>query len=136
MRELNKSFIFIVIVTGMVTLSMVLSGCSKHTEKAEDVRPVRAIKLDAAQQQVIAEYSGSVQPRVESRLGFRVGGKILTRKVDVGSLVKPGQVLMQLDPQDLQLAKTQAQANLTTAKTNLELATTELKRYQELRTTN
>lgn len=136
MSELNKSFVFMVIVTGMLALSLVLSGCSKQTEKAEDIRPVRAIKLDAAQQQVIAEYSGSVQPRIESRLGFRVSGKILTRKVDVGTLVKPGQVLMQLDPQDLQLAKTQAQANLTTAKTNFELATIELKRYQELRKTN
>lgn len=132
-HKFNK---YVVAASSIFALSLMLSGCSKHAEKTEDIRPVRAIKLDAAQQQVIAEYSGSVQPRVESRLGFRVSGKILTRKVDVGTLVKPGQVLMQLDPQDLQLAKTQAQANLTAAKTNLDLAKTELKRYQELRKTN
>ncbi len=113
-----------------------LAACSKAPEKMEDVRPVRAITLSAAQQQVVAEYSGSVQARVESQLGFRVSGKIQQRKVDVGSIVKPGQVLMQLDPQDLQLAQTQAQANLKAAQSNYELANFELKRYEDLRKTN
>jgi RND family efflux transporter MFP subunit len=96
---------------------------------------VRAIVLDAAQQQVKTEYSGNVQARIESYLAFRVSGKIQTRKVDVGSLVKPGQVLMQLDPQDLRLAQTQAEANFKAAKSNFELAEFELKRYQDLRKT-
>jgi membrane fusion protein, multidrug efflux system len=113
-----------------------LAACSKAPSKTEDVRPVRAITLSAAQQQLVAEYSGNVQARVESQLGFRVSGKIQQRKVDVGSLVKPGQVLMQLDPQDLQLAQTQAQANLKAAQSNYELAGFELKRYEDLRKTN
>lgn len=113
-----------------------LVACSKAPQKTEDVRPVRAITLSAAQQQVVAEYSGNVQARVESQLGFRVSGKIQQRKVDVGSIVKPGQVLMQLDPQDLQLAQTQAQANLRAAQSNYELANFELKRYEDLRKTN
>ncbi len=114
----------------------VLAGCGKTADLAEDVRPVRAIQLAAAQQQVTAEYSGNVQARVESQLGFRIGGKIQARKVDVGSLVKPGQVLMQLDPQDLRLAQIQAEASFKSAKSNFELAEFELKRYQELRKTN
>lgn len=113
-----------------------LAACSKQAGKEEDVRPVRAIQLVAAQQQVKAEYSGNVQARVESYLGFRVSGKIQTRKVDVGAQVKPGQVLMQLDPQDLRLAQTQAEANFKAAKSNFELAEFELKRFQELRKTN
>lgn len=113
-----------------------LAACSKAPEKTEDVRPVRAITLSATQQQVVAEYSGSVQARVESQLGFRVSGKIQQRKVDVGSIVKPGQVLMQLDPQDLQLAQAQAQANLKAAQSNYELANFELKRYEDLHKTN
>ena len=113
-----------------------LSACSKQPEKIEDVRPVRAIQLSAEQQEVVAEYSGNVQARVESHLAFRVGGKIQTRKVDVGSLVKPGQLLMALDPQDLRLAQAQAQANLKASQSNFELAEFELKRFQELRKTN
>jgi len=119
-----------------LALAASLAACSKAPEKTQDIRPVRAITLSAAQQQVVAEYSGSVQARVQSQLGFRVSGKIQQRKVDVGSIVKPGQVLMQLDPQDLQLAQTQAQANLKAAQSNYELANFELKRYEDLRKTN
>jgi membrane fusion protein, multidrug efflux system len=65
-------------------LAILVTSCSKQVEKVEDVRPVRAIQINAAQQQVMAEYSGNIQARVESHLGFRVGGKIQTRQVDVG----------------------------------------------------
>jgi RND family efflux transporter MFP subunit len=110
-----------------------LGACSKPAEKTEDIRPVRAISLVSSDIDVNAEFSGEVRARVESRLGFRVGGKIVSRKVDVGTLVKKGQVLMQLDPQDLQLSQAQALANLRAAETNRDLAKAELQRYQELR---
>ena len=110
-----------------------LAGCAKPPEKTEDIRPVRAIKLASSDIDVNAEFSGEVRARVESRLGFRVGGKIVSRKVDVGTLVRHGQVLMQLDPQDLQLSQAQALANLRAAETNRDLAKAELQRYQELR---
>lgn len=111
----------------------VLSACSRQAEKTEDIRPVRAISLVSSDVDVNAEFSGEVKARVESRLGFRVGGKIVSRKVDVGTLVKKGQVLMQLDPQDLQLSQAQSLANLRAAETNRDLAKAELQRYQELR---
>ncbi|WP_332856603.1 efflux RND transporter periplasmic adaptor subunit [Duganella sp. S19_KUP01_CR8] len=119
-----------------VLTAAVLAGCSKPAEKTEDIRPVRAIVLASNDVDVNAEFSGEVRARVESRLAFRVGGKIVTRKVDVGTLVKHGQVLMQLDPQDLQLAQAQALAGLRAAETNRDLAKAELKRYQELRSKN
>lgn len=131
MRKLSTNF---VLLLGFSAVAFV--GCSKPVEKGDEPRPVRAIALSAGQQQVIAEYSGNVQARVESRLGFRVSGKIQARKVDVGTVVKPGQVLMQLDPQDLQLAQVQAQANFKAAQSNFELADFEVKRYQDLRKTN
>jgi RND family efflux transporter MFP subunit len=110
-----------------------LGACSKQAEKTEDIRPVRAISLVSSDVDVNAEFSGEVRARVESRLGFRVGGKIVSRKVDVGTLVSKGQVLMQLDPQDLQLSQAQSLANLRAAETNRDLAKAELQRYQELR---
>ena len=117
----------------LLIISVVLAACSKPAEKTEDVRPVRVIKLVSSDVDVNAEFSGEVRARVESRLGFRVGGKIVSRKVDVGTLVKHGQVLMQLDPQDLQLSQAQALAGLRAAETNRDLAKAELQRYQELR---
>jgi RND family efflux transporter MFP subunit len=117
-------------------LIALLVACSKDAPPPEDVRPVRAVTLAAGGVHATAEFSGDVRPRYESRLGFRVGGKISARKVDVGSSVKRGTVLMQLDPQDLRLGQAQAQASLRAAQTNADLARAELKRYQDLRSQN
>lgn len=85
---------------------------------------------------VNAEFAGEVRARVESKLGFRVGGKIVSRKVDVGMPVKRGQVLMALDPQDLQLSQAQAMAALRSAETSRDLAQADAQRYRELRSKN
>lgn len=124
------------IVLPVVMTLALLAGCSRSGPPAEDVRPVRALTLATGTVGSSAEFSGDVRPRYESRLGFRVGGKISARKVDVGTVVKRGQVLMQLDPQDLRLGQAQAQANLRAAQTNYELARADLKRYQDLRSQN
>ncbi|UGQ48513.1 efflux RND transporter periplasmic adaptor subunit [Massilia endophytica] len=117
-------------------LAALLAACSKPAEKTEDIRPVRAIVLKSSDVDVDDQFSGEVRARVESRLGFRVGGKIVSRKVDVGTTVKRGQVLMQLDPQDLKLSQAQALASLRAAETNRDFARAELKRYQDLKTQN
>ena len=123
-------------VLALMATAALLAACSKPAEKSEDIRPVRAMVLTGSDIDVNAEFSGEVRARVESRLGFRVGGKIVSRKVDVGTLVKRGQVLMQLDPQDFKLSEAQALAGLRAAETNRDLAAAELKRYQELRSKN
>ncbi|GGZ00510.1 efflux RND transporter periplasmic adaptor subunit [Pseudoduganella plicata] len=120
----------------LVAAAALLAACSRPAEKTEDIRPVRAIVLASSNVDVDAEFSGEVRPRYESRLGFRVAGKIVARKVEVGSTVKKGQVLMQLDPQDLQLSQAQALASLRAAETSRDLADAELKRYRELRAQN
>ncbi len=116
--------------------ALLLAACSKEAPKTEDIRPVRAMVLQSSDIDVNAEFSGEVRSRVESRLGFRVGGKIISRKVDVGSIVKRGQALMDLDPQDLKLSQAQSMAALRAAETTRDLASAELKRYQELREKN
>ncbi|MDM5181140.1 efflux RND transporter periplasmic adaptor subunit [Massilia sp. DJPM01] len=123
-------------VLSAAVMAALLAACSKPVEKTEDIRPVRALVLTSSSVGVNAEFAGEVRARVESRLGFRVGGKITGRKVDPGTVVKKGQVLMQLDPQDLQLSQAQAKANLRAAETGRDLAKAELKRYQELRVKN
>ena len=114
----------------------VLVACSKPAPPAEDVRPVRVITLatDTAGERL--EFSGDVRPRYESQLGFRVGGKIVERKVDVGATVKRGDVLMRLDPQDLRLAESQARATLRAAETERDLARADYKRHVDLRAQN
>lgn len=128
--------ISLVPIVSLCAAAALLSACSRPAEKSEDIRPVRVLVLNSTNAAIKAEFPGEVRARVESRLGFRVGGKIVARKVDVGAMVKRGQVLMQLDPQDLQLAQAQALAGLRAAETNRDLARAELKRYQELRDKN
>ncbi|HEX8612378.1 MAG TPA: efflux RND transporter periplasmic adaptor subunit [Telluria sp.] len=123
-------------ILSAAVVAALLAACSKPAEKKEDIRPVRAMVLSSSTVGVNAEFAGEVRARVESRLGFRVGGKITARKVDPGTVVKKGQVLMQLDPQDLKLSQAQAKANLRAAETGRDLAKAELKRYQELRVKN
>lgn len=113
-----------------------LAACSKPVEKTEDIRPVRVVVLASSDIDVNAEFAGEVRARIESRLGFRVGGKIVSRKVDVGTLVKRGQVLMALDPQDLQLSQAQAMAALRSSETSRDLAQADVQRYRELRSKN
>ncbi|WP_338762232.1 efflux RND transporter periplasmic adaptor subunit [Massilia sp. METH4] len=116
--------------------AVLLAACSKPPEKTEDIRPVRAIVLQSSDVDVNAEFSGEVRARYQSQLGFRVPGKIVTRKVDVGTVVRKGQALMQLDPQDLRLGQAQALATLRAAETTRDLAAADVKRYRELRAQN
>lgn len=113
-----------------------LAGCSKKVEQSEDIRPVRTLTLAPGSTEASMELSGEVVPRYESRLGFHVGGKIIARKVEVGSVVKRGQVLMQLDATDLQLSQAQAKAAVSGADSQLALARADLERYRELRAKN
>ena len=117
-------------------LCLVLASCSRPVEKVEEIRPVRAMVVAAGTGKTIIELAGEIQPRYESQLGFRVGGKLIARKVEVGTLVKRGQVLMQLDPLDLQLAQSQAKAAVSATESSLALAKADLDRYRELRQKN
>lgn len=119
-----------------LSLTLLLSACGKEEKKVDDIRPVRAIVVAASSVAVDAEFSGEVRSRVESRLGFRVPGKITVRKVDPGTVVRRGQVLMQLDPQDLRLAQAQSMAGLRSAETTRDLARADLQRFEELRAKN
>ncbi|WP_026354243.1 efflux RND transporter periplasmic adaptor subunit [Massilia niastensis] len=114
----------------------VLAACSKPAPRTEDIRPVRVVTLSLDAVGERAEFSGEVRPRYESRLGFRVGGKIVERKVDVGAAVRRGQVLMRLDPQDLRLAENQARASLRAAETERDLARADYQRHVDLRARN
>jgi RND family efflux transporter MFP subunit len=78
------------------------------------------------------EFAGEVKPRVESRLGFRVGGKVVARRVEVGAKVRAGEVLAQLDIQDYKLAADAARAQVGAASTNRDLASADFKRYKGL----
>lgn len=122
---------------GLLLLAcLFLQACSKPTTAEEPVRAVKVLTVGLDAMQSGFEYAGEVRPRVESRLGFRVSGKLLRRTVDLGQRVKAGEVLAQLDPQDFKLAADGARAQLAAVATNRDLALADYKRYKELRDQN
>jgi multidrug efflux system membrane fusion protein len=116
---------------------VVLAACTEAAEKkAEDVRTVRVLKVGAAEGARRIEYAGEVRPRHETRLAFRVPGKITERAVEVGSIVKAGQIVARLDAADLSLAAASAAAQLASIEAERNLAEADFKRYADLRAKN
>lgn len=113
-----------------------LAGCSRPEPAAEPVRAVKVITVGASALQSGPEFSGEVRPRVESRLGFRVAGKITRRQAELGQRVTAGTVLAQLDPQDYRLAADAARAQVAAAATQRDLAAADFKRFEALRAQN
>ncbi len=116
----------------LTTLSAaVLAACSPPPQPTETTRPVKAVKVEAGGD-VLATYAGEVRARYETRLGFRVGGKLAARLVEVGSSVKAGQVLARLDDADLQLSRAGYEAQRAAAQHDEKLARADFQRFDEL----
>jgi RND family efflux transporter MFP subunit len=113
-----------------------LVGCSRPEAPPEPVRAVKVMTVTASGLQAGLEFSGEVRPRIESRLGFRVAGKIIRRQAEVGQHVRAGAVLAQLDPQDYRLAAEAARAQVVAAATNRDLAAADFRRYVKLKEQN
>ena len=105
------------LLAGWLTLALMTGGCSKPAAKDARLQSPRAevFKAEAADSNS-RTFTGIVEARVQSDLGFRVGGKILERSVDVGQRVQKGQILMRLDPVDLKLSFAAQQANVEAAR--------------------
>ncbi|MFM6990977.1 MAG: efflux RND transporter periplasmic adaptor subunit [Rhodoferax sp.] len=119
-----------------LALLVVLSACSKPAPPEEPLRAVKVMVVAADGIRSGLEYAAEVRPRTESRLGFRVSGKLLRRMVDVGQHVNAGQPLAQLDPQDYKLSVDAAKAQLAAAVANRDLAASDFKRFKDLRDQN
>jgi multidrug efflux system membrane fusion protein len=119
-------------IAAVVVCMAVLAGCSRDAPVVEDVRPVQVQKIVRGDYEARVTYSGDVRARFETALGFRVGGKLVERYVDVGSEVKPGTLLARLDAQDLQLNTLSAQSQLAAAQSDFDQARADLARYKEL----
>ena len=102
----------------MAASAAMLLACSKTAPPEEPIRAVRVLTVGVDAFSANHEFAGEVRAKVESRLGFRVGGKIIKRQAELGQHVNAGQVLAQLDPQDYKLAADACRAQLRVAATN------------------
>ena len=119
----------------LLLLHMIASLGACKAEKAADeevVRPVKVAILAPASSGRVLTYSGVVRARVESAVGFRVSGKIVERRVNIGDRLDAGQVIARLDDTDLKLAEGSAKSTLNAARTRRDVASINLERAKPL----
>ena len=109
----------------------VLTGCGSDTAQEAPPPLVRTITVSEAPA-AEAGYTGTVRGRYETRLAFQVGGQILSRNVDAGARVHAGDVLMAIDARDVQQQTNVTGAAVSSARAQLQLARTNLARYEQL----
>jgi RND family efflux transporter MFP subunit len=110
-----------------------LLACSPAPNVQAPVRAVKVIEVGKSSLSSRSEFAGEVRAKVESRLGFRVAGKLIARHVELGQRVKAGQLLAEIDAQDYRLSQDSARAQVQSAQSSRDLAAADYKRYKELR---
>jgi membrane fusion protein, multidrug efflux system len=120
----------------VLVAASLLSACSRQEPVQEPVRAVKLVTVGGSALNVQGEYAAEVRARVESRLGFRVGGKLVQRQAEAGQRVNAGQLLAQIDAQDYQLGAQAAQAQVSAAQTQRDLALADFKRFEALKNQN
>lgn len=113
----------------LIITTLALSACNSAPPPPVTIKSVRIMTVGAGTAAETRSYAGEVHARFETLLGFRVPGKVVSRLVDAGAVVKRGQPLARIDTTDfaLQVAQSEAQSRLAGA---------ELKRYRDLRSKN
>ncbi len=120
----------------VLATALALTGCSEAKPspgEAKAERPVLVQRVHFEDRRPARTLVGTVRPRYESDLGFRVAGKVARRLVEVGERVRQGDALATLDPTDLDLQRDQAQAELQASIIALDQAESDLNRQLKLR---
>src|SRR6476660_2609959 len=108
-RTVLSSYSKLLAGVSLALMAAALAGCNDSVaEKAEPPRPVLVATAHYDAEKPERSFVGTIRPRIESDLGFRVAGKVAKRLVEVGQTVEIGQALATLDEVDLQLQAAQA----------------------------
>jgi RND family efflux transporter MFP subunit len=122
------------VAAALLIPALLLAGCGKKTEaEAKPTRPVLVTTVHYEPESPQRAFVGTIRPRIETDMGFRVTGKVAKRLVEVGQTVEIGQPLATLDEVDLKLQAEQAVAELSASTGVLANATAAEGRATELR---
>jgi membrane fusion protein, multidrug efflux system len=113
-------------------VAMTVAGCNKPPPPTEAARPVRTVTVEHCAEGEIVSLTGHVRAKDQASLAFRLDGRMIERPVNVGDLLKAGQVVARLDPQIPDNALRAAEANLASLEAVLTEARLTFGRKQEL----
>jgi RND family efflux transporter MFP subunit len=115
-RLILSSFSRLLAGTSLALIAIALAGCDdKVAEKPTPGRPVLVATVHYEAESPERSFVGTIRPRIEADMGFRVPGKVAKRLVEVGETVAVGQPLATLDEIDLKLQAEQAEAEFRAA---------------------
>jgi len=115
-RTILASYSKLLAGVALAFLAVALAGCDdKVAEKSAPTRPVLVATAHYEPETPARSFVGTIKPRIEADMGFRVPGKVARRLVEVGQTVEVGTPLATLDEVDLKLQAEQAVAEFTAA---------------------
>ncbi len=121
----------VVVIMGVTTRRMADARLSEWTEK-QAVPTVAVAVPDARGRVTTLDLPGRLEAYSQAQLYARVSGYLKEWKADIGTPVKAGQLLAEIEAPDLDQQIMQAEAGVTSAKANALLARQTLERGQSL----
>jgi RND family efflux transporter MFP subunit len=116
----------------VAVIAATVTACDKPAPPASQARPVRTVAVEQRPGGEIVSITGQVRAKDQVNLAFRLDGRLIERSVHVGDVLKAGQVVARLDPQNQENALRSAQDNLSSAEAVLTQADLTFRRQQEL----
>ena len=113
-------------------IAMVVAGCDKPTPPNDEPRPVRTVTIEQKAEGATVSLTGHIRAKDQVSVAFRLDGRMINRPVNVGDMVKAGQVVAQLDDQNQQNALRSARADLASAEAALTQTRLAFGRQQKL----
>jgi len=129
--QLDRRRLTIIAISALAGLAA-LAACQDATPPPPAPRPVRTMVVDLRDRAETISQTGEIQPRYESDLGFQINGRVARRYVDVGALVKPGDVLATLDDSDVANELKAAEAEALNAQASAQVALAAFRRQKQL----
>ena len=121
-------------IYALVALAVVGGGSYVYSKRADtpETPKFRTATIDQGAITQVVLATGTLQPVITVNVGTQVSGTVLERKADFNDHVTKGQVLLRLDPANLEARVRQARAQLGAAEASLVLARATYERNQKL----
>lgn len=140
----NNTLRISAVIVAIVAIGLVILGVTTRAHQYANLKaqadkqavPTVSVVLPTASEgKATLELPGRFEAYARAPIYARVGGYLKNWKADIGTAVKSGQLLGEIETPDLDQELLQARADLASAQANVSLAETTAKRWQEMLTT-